>query len=150
MSVGRLDHVALAVADIDDFVEKLVATGALRVVRHGTLISSGRRLVMLGDGTGIKIEVMENPEAVSVALDHIAFRCDDVAATANGLVEQGWKLTSGPRDVPAAHAEAATMTCDKGFRLQVLDYRPTSPDIIEWVQSPDAQPQRQELRGTEI
>ena len=59
-----IDHVALEVDDIDERVQRLEAAG-LRVLRHGTRYSTGQRIVMMGDGTGNKLELIEaqpNPE----------------------------------------------------------------------------------------
>ena len=53
-----IDHVALEVDDIDERVRRLEAAG-LRVLRHGTRYSTGQRIVMMGDGTGNKLELIE-------------------------------------------------------------------------------------------
>ena len=56
--VTIIDHVALEVEDFDERVRRLEAAG-LRVLRHGTRYSTGQRIVMMGDGTGSKLELIE-------------------------------------------------------------------------------------------
>ncbi|HVV92079.1 MAG TPA: VOC family protein [Hyphomicrobiales bacterium] len=132
MTVGRFDHVAIEVGDLDAYIARLTETGALRLMRRGALGRSGQRIAMLGDGTGVKIELIERPGAQAPVLAHLAFRCDGVDATRSDLMDRGWRAERGPNDLADAHARSALLSDGAGLYLQVLAYRETSPDIAEW------------------
>jgi hypothetical protein len=134
MNLERLDHVAIEVSDLDSYVAQLVATGGMRLLRRATAKRSGTRMAMVGDPCGMKIELIENTDAARTAprLLHVAFRSRDVDAAAASLVEKGWKWERGPIDLEEAQARSVLLSNDQGFELQVLTYKPTSPDIVEW------------------
>jgi predicted enzyme related to lactoylglutathione lyase len=134
MSLGRMDHVAIEVADLDLRIERLCGTGGMRLLRRGSNKRTGARLAMIGDATGMKLELIENPEAVEPRFLHIAFRSGDIDASLAALVDQGWEKLRGPLDLPEAEARSILMKDGDGFELQVLSYQPTSPDIVEWTE----------------
>jgi catechol 2,3-dioxygenase-like lactoylglutathione lyase family enzyme len=137
MSLNRIDHFAIEVKDIDAYVRTLEQTGGLKLIRWGVRMSNGRRIAMLGDGVGMKIEVAEEPSASTPRLDHVAFRSVDVEGDCQALDQAGWTVQVKPRRVPAAHATSAMLSSADGFKLQVIGYDPTSPDIIEWTERSD-------------
>lgn len=132
MKLGRMDHVAIEVADLDARIERLCRTGGMRLLRRGTNKRSGERLAMVGDATGMKLELIENPAAREPRFLHVAFRSDDAEAAASSLEEQGWQKLRGPIDLADAQARSMLLDDGDGFELQVLAYAATSPDIIEW------------------
>jgi catechol 2,3-dioxygenase-like lactoylglutathione lyase family enzyme len=132
MKLQRMDHVAIEIADLDARIERLCATGGMRLLRRGTNKRSGQRLAMVGDATGMKLELIENPDAHVPRFSHLAFRSADVDAALASLSEQGWNHSRGPNDLPEAEARSILMNDGDGLELQVLAYAPTSPDIIEW------------------
>ena len=132
MNLERLDHVALEVADLDERIERLCKTGGMRLLRRGVNKRNGARIAMVGDPTGMKLELIENPEAREPRFQHLAFRSADVDASAVALQDQGWEKLRGPFELEEAAARTVLLKDDEGFELQVLTYRPTSPDIVEW------------------
>jgi predicted enzyme related to lactoylglutathione lyase len=138
MKLGRMDHVAIEVSDLDARIERLCKTGGMRLLRRGTNKRSGERLAMVGDGTGMKLELIENPQAREPRFLHVAFRSGDVDAALTSLEEQGWQKLRGPIDLAEAGARSVLLNDGDGFELQVLSYAPTSPDIIEWTDADDA------------
>jgi len=132
MTLERIDHVAIEVANLDALIERLCRTGGMRLLRRGANKRSGARLAMVGDPTGMKLELIENPDAHEPRFLHVAFRSGDVDATLVALEHQGWAKLRGPVDLPEAEARSILMNDGEGFELQVLSYQPTSPDIIEW------------------
>ena len=137
MSLTRIDHFAIEVRDIEYFVSMLEKTGCLKLIRWGVRGTTGMRIAMLGDGTGLKIEVAEEPDASEPRLDHVAFRATDIEGDCQSLERAGWEVTIQPRSVPAAHASSAMLSSENGFGLQLIRYEPTSPDIVEWTASSD-------------
>lgn len=134
MTLTRLDHVAIEVVDLEHCIEQLVATGGMKLLRRATAKRTGARMALLGDPTGMKLELIENRDAAGEALRflHIAFRSGDVDAAARTLVGKGWKWERGPIDLEEAQARSVLLSNNRGFELQVLMYQPTSPDIVEW------------------
>jgi len=134
MTLGRFDHVAIEVADFDAEVEQLAATGALKVLRYGTMRQTGLRIAMLGDGTGAKIELIENPDAVEPRFAHLAFRSRDIRATREALESRDWRILREPQMLADARAESMLAQNARGLSLQAIRYDETSPDIVEWDQ----------------
>lgn len=133
--LGRFDHVAIEVGAFDEAMETLVASGALRVIRLGTMRRTGTRIAMLGDGTGVKIELIESGDAGIPRLAHVAIRSTDVAQSVRHLGAHGWQILHGPYALEAAHAESALLRNGHELNLQVIRYEDTSPDIVEWAQT---------------
>jgi predicted enzyme related to lactoylglutathione lyase len=134
MTLARLDHVAIEVADLDYYIERLVATGGMKLLRRSIAKRTGTRMAMIGDPTGMKLELIENKDAAATTprFLHVAFRSDDVEAAARSLAHQGWTWERGPVDLEDAQARSVLLSDNRGFELQVLTYGPTSPDIVEW------------------
>ncbi len=134
-----IDHVALEVDDIDERVQRLEAAG-LRVLRHGTRYSTGQRIVMMGDGTGNKLELIEaepDPEGgtrEAPAFAHLALRTDDADDAHRRLQAAGFESRSEPHDLAAARARSALLDSGGGFRVQVISYDDDSPDAVTWDQ----------------
>jgi hypothetical protein len=127
----KVDHVAIEVPDVDHRVEALLATGAFKLLREGKRVTTGTRIFMLGDGTGFKLELIESPDVSTPTFAHVALRVADVEQAQTVLVDQGWSLTRGPNDLPAARARTS-LTCDAGFDLQIISYATDSPDMLTW------------------
>jgi hypothetical protein len=127
----KVDHVAIEVADVDHRVESLLATGAFKLLREGTQMTTGNRIFMLGDGTGFKLELIEAPGVAAPTFAHVALRVADVDQAQTALVDQGWSHTRGPNELVAARARTS-LTCDAGFDLQVISYAADSPDTLTW------------------
>jgi catechol 2,3-dioxygenase-like lactoylglutathione lyase family enzyme len=132
MKLERMDHVAIEIADLDARIERLCATGGMRLLRRGINKRSGQRLAMVGDATGMKLELIENPDAHVPRFSHLAFRSADVDAALSSLQDQGWNHLRGPNDLAEAEARSILVNDGDGLELQVLAYAPSSPDIIEW------------------
>jgi len=132
MKLERLDHVALEVADLDARIDRLCKTGGMRLLRRGFNKRSGERLAMVGDATGMKLELIENTTLSAPRFLHIAFRAGDLEGAQAALEANGWHKTRGPIELAEAQARSVLMNDEDGFELQLLAYAPTSPDIIEW------------------
>ena len=129
-----IDHVALEVDDIDERVRLLEAAG-LRVLRHGTRYSTGQRIVMMGDGTGNKLELIEAEPGTgddgAPVFAHLALRTDDADGAHQRLQAAGYESRSEPHDLAAARARSALLDIG-GFRVQVISYADDSPDAVTW------------------
>jgi len=128
-----IDHVALEVDDIDERVRVLEAAG-LRVLRRGTRYSTGQQIVMMGDGTGSKLELIEAGPGTdgAPAFAHLALRTDDADGAHRRLQDAGYESRSEPHDLTAARARSALLDSGGGFRVQVISYADDSPDAVTW------------------
>jgi hypothetical protein len=137
MTSTRIDHVALAVASVDAFVERLARIADMRLIRYGLAGKERRRMAMVGDGTGMKFELIEYPDATTPRLLHVAFRSDDVAARIGRAGVDGIELLRGPISLEAAEATSALFKDEEGAEWQFIQYAPTSPDVREWTGDAD-------------
>src|SRR5262249_29399721 len=134
MSLAKMDHVALEVGDIDYYIDQLVGTGGMKLLRRATALRSGTRMAMVGDPTGMKIELIENRDAPMgpPKFMHVTCSSGDAEATGKGLVDKGWTWERGPIDLKEAQARSVLVSDGQGFEMQLLTYQSTSPDIVEW------------------
>src|SRR5262245_2796779 len=134
MNLDRLDHVAIEVNDLDYYIDQLVRTGGMKLLRRATAKRTGTRMAMVGDPAGMKLELIENKDATGTVprFLHVAFRSGDVDKTASSLVDKGWKWERGPIELEEAQARSVLLSDNRGLELQVLTYQSTSPDIVEW------------------
>jgi hypothetical protein len=144
MSDRRFDHVALEVDDLERFISLFSATGALHLIRMGMLNATGQRIAMLGDGTGARIELIENPKATAPTLAHLALRVDSADQARTDLMGLGWQHVRGPNELAAAGARSALLADRSGLQLQVIAYRADSPDLETGTRTDDRSPN---LRG---
>lgn len=131
MSLTKIDHVAIEVADLDAFIDKFVGTGGLKLLRRGTATATGVRIAMLGDRIGTKLELIENPAATTVTFLHVAFGTDDIEASIGEAKDNGWSVLRGPNPIPPAQAKSVFLAKDN-VEFQVLEYEPDSPDLKTW------------------
>lgn len=131
MSLRKIDHVAIEIPDLDTFIDKLVGTGGLKLLRRGTATATGVRIAMLGDRMGTKLELIENPAAAGVTFLHVAFGTDDIEASIDEAKEKGWSVSRGPNPIPSAKAKSVFLAKDD-IEFQVLEYEPDSPDLKTW------------------
>ncbi|RZS82676.1 hypothetical protein EV189_3071 [Motilibacter rhizosphaerae] len=123
-----LDHVGTEEADIDARVRFLTQVLGHRLLRWGTHVVTGRRIAMLADPAGMKLELME-VDAVRGELDHVAYRVPDVDAAHAALLASGCTEIRAPFDLLAARARSSLLAEPTGSRLQLVAYAPDSPDL---------------------
>ena len=127
----RFDHVAIEVNDFDARVEALVGDIGMTLVRAGVRFSTGQRIAMLGDETGIKIELIES-DTSEPTFAHVAFRtdhADQVDRAEAELVDAGWATVNPVHDLAAAKARTTLLADSGGLHVQVIAYEPDSPDL---------------------
>lgn len=125
-----LDHVAIEVPDFDAFLARMTSALGMVVRRVGALTSDpSRRIAMVSDSTGRKLEIVEGPAGgAAVGLLHVAWRVDDVDAEYSALLETGCTSVSAPRRLEAAKSRTATVADPEGAQIQLVTYDPDSPD----------------------
>ncbi|MQA34307.1 VOC family protein [Modestobacter roseus] len=124
-----LDHVGTEETDIDGRVGFLVEVLGFRVLRWGTHVVTGMRIAMLADPAGTKLELMEVAERTG-ELEHVAYRVADVDAAHALLLAAGCTEERAPFDIPPAAARSSLVREAAGHRLQLIAYRPGSPDLV--------------------
>ena len=124
-----LDHVGTEEIDIDGRVAFLVSCLGHRLLRWGTHLVTGRRIAMLVDPAGTKLELLEVDE-LRGDLDHVAYRVADVDAAHAALLAAGCTERRRPGDLPAERARSSMLQEPSGARLQLIAYSPGSPDLV--------------------
>ena len=127
----KFDHVAIEVNDFDHRVQALVNDIGMTLVRRGIRYRTGQRIAMLGDETGVKIELIES-HADQPAFAHVAFRADEAEAVDEAeaaLVEAGWSRVNPVHDLAVARARTTLVADRGGLHIQVIAYEPDSPDL---------------------
>lgn len=132
--VINIDHVALEVGDFDERVAWMTEHLGLELRRIGRLTSDhGRRIAMLADARGVKLELIEAPASGTAtgtadAVTHVAFAVEDVAATEASLVDAGAEVVRPTARFEPAHSWTATVRPPLGVDVQLVRYDPGSPD----------------------
>src|SRR5262249_37136494 len=123
-----LDHIALAVADLDERIAFFTQHMGMTLRRMGKEISTGNRIAMLADpNSGFKLELIESADRSG--LQHIARRVEDVQGTYDQMVAAGLKPLREPHRIGAAEAEGALVGDPSGLKGQIIRYAPDSPDL---------------------
>jgi catechol 2,3-dioxygenase-like lactoylglutathione lyase family enzyme len=123
--IERLDHVAIAVPDLEAQVGLLTGTLGFELLRQGTFIATGAPLAVLRDpGSGTKLELVQGEPGFL----HLAFASDDVAADHERLVAAGLDGSRGIVRIEPAKAESSLLTAPAGLQVQVVRYDADSPD----------------------
>lgn len=123
-----LDHVAVETTDIDADVTVMTRTLGLTAVRWGVHMLTGSRIAILGDSTGMKLELIET-QTPNGSLAHIAFEVTDVETAAAGAVVVGCLGEISLVRIPAAMASVSQVRSTAGTALQFIRYDVGSPDV---------------------
>jgi len=134
----RIDHVAIEVADFEAQIEFLTVQLGLTLRRTGSLVADPtRRVAMLADDVGTKIELVEGQPSTDDRLLHLAFDVSLPAAvdtTFAALVAAGCTPTTDPRRFEPARSRTA-MVARPGGVVQLVAYDADSPDAATAVSS---------------
>ena len=121
----NVDHVALNVTNLDERVATFRELG-LTVRREGTLTSDRtRRIVMLSDGAGFKLELIESS---ADEFAHVAMAADDVDQTFGDFERAGLVPVRPPHRLEPARARSAMLSDEFGLTVQLVCYDDDSPD----------------------
>jgi hypothetical protein len=113
---AHIDHVAIQVPSIESAVELFTEILGMKLKRTGTRHATGGRFVLLGDDHGMKLELVQEPDA-TLALLHLAYRVTDVAAAYERLLERGCTSVRMPLWLDTAKAEFAMVRHPSGFEV---------------------------------
>lgn len=123
--VGRVDHLALHVTDLDRRVALFEALG-LTLRRMGALSSDpSRRIALLGDAAGFKVELIESS---GDAFAHLAMATEDLPAATAAAPALGLQVDRAPYRLAAAKADSAMLSDAAGLVVQLIQYDEDSPD----------------------
>lgn len=117
--IRGIDHIELVVRDVDQFVAFFQRLG-FELVRRTEHHGRSAELKLPGlDQPLFEIHQVQGEE--NPGLNHIAFACDDIAATHQALVTQGVVFESAPHPIPASGRIVANLRDPDGWRLQLTD-----------------------------
>jgi hypothetical protein len=129
-----LDHVATVEPDIESAVTRHVELFGFRLLRWGRHTVTGRRIAMLADPSGGKVELIEidaGPEAEAARreLAHVSYRLGDVDALHATLLSLGFAEIRPPGRLEPARARTSLLRDPAGANLQLISYDEDSPDL---------------------
>jgi len=130
--IGRVDHVAIGVEDLD--AQVAFFTGKMGMVE-------GRRGVYLGEGggrigfvadpvTGLKFELIEAASGER-GLMHIAWRVDSVPQAHDHALGAGLRPLREPRRLEPGKADTRMVEAGGGLCIQFIRYDEGSPDLLD-------------------
>jgi len=127
-----IEHVAIAVADFDARLGFLTEQLGLGLRRIGRLTADPtRRIAMLADPRGVKVELVEAADDGPDALLHLAFDTAEagaVDATFAALVAGGCDPAAPPSRFEPARSRTATVSRPGGGVFQLVAYDADSTD----------------------
>jgi len=112
--IQGFDHIAIAVPDLDRFVDQLLAMGMKVVARTDNY-------ALLADATsGFKIEL--NASEGAAQFRHLGFRAGDVDAAYEELVRAGMATVEKPHRREFAKMRTAFLKERNGIEVQLVKY----------------------------
>lgn len=128
----NIDHVAIEVGDFDERLRFLTGDLGLGQIRLGRLAADPtRRVAMITDARGVKIELVEGDASADDRLLHLAFdveTADVVDDVFDRLVGAGCDPVTEPRRFDPARSRTATVAHPTSARYQLVAYDLDSPD----------------------
>jgi hypothetical protein len=111
-----LDHIALAVPDLDGLVERL--TGAFGMVAEVRF----EHFALLADpASGLKLELGRSGDA-EAHFRHLGFRTDDVDSAHETLVVAGMEVSEAPHRRDFARMYTSFLKQPGGLEVQLVKY----------------------------
>lgn len=130
-----LDHVAIEIGDFDARIELLTGVAGMELRRIGRFTADpNRRIAMLADARGTKLELVEGTPGAPDRLLHVAFGTaapDDVDAVFADLLGAGCDAQQPPARFEPARSRSATVTHASGAVYQVVSYDADSTDAAD-------------------
>jgi glyoxylase I family protein len=119
MIVG-IDHIEIIVRDVRQFVDFYQRMGfeLLSWTEH----HEGSAEMQI-PGTDIILEIHTLTGEENPGVNHISFRCDDVAATHEALSAKGIAFSRGVHESPSTGRKNCLLRDPDGWRLQLSDKR---------------------------
>ena len=115
-TIQGLDHIALAVPNLDEEVQRLTLSLGMVVQ------SRNEHYALVADPvSGFKIELTETTEQ-QAQFRHLGFRATDVDAAHEALVGAGLVSIEGPHRREMARMRTAFLKEPSGIEVQLVDY----------------------------
>jgi catechol 2,3-dioxygenase-like lactoylglutathione lyase family enzyme len=112
----EIDHIALAVPDLDEQVDRL--TSAFGMVVEGR---SDSFAVVADPRSGLKIELSRSDDS-QVHFRHLGFRAEDVDSAHESLVKAGMESREAPHRRSFARMYTSFLEQPGGFEVQLVKY----------------------------
>jgi len=117
-SVGGIDHAAIVVTDMDRAVDFYSGLLGLEIIRDGRP-EGGDKKTFLGNKSSVFLAVTEDKNRSSGgAVNHIAFKVDDVTAAAKRLKDAGITFTE-EKTGPGGETTAYHFLDPDGLELEI-------------------------------
>jgi len=115
--IASFDHIALAVPDLNEQVERFTKMMGMVVVQR-----QGDAYALIADpGSGFKIELSRSDDG-EAHFRHLGFTTPDVDADYDALVEAGMASTEAPHRREFAKMRTAFLKEQSGLEVQLVNY----------------------------
>ena len=111
-----IDHIGLAVPDLDEQVARLSGSFGMVVESHNDFMA-----ILSDPVTGLKLEISRSPDS-DVHFRHLGFRSDDVDGAHESLVEAGMESREAPERRDFAAMYTSYLTQPGGLEVQLVKY----------------------------
>jgi catechol 2,3-dioxygenase-like lactoylglutathione lyase family enzyme len=118
-AVAALDHIALAVPNLDDQIERMTSAFGMAVQ-----LRTEHFAVIVDPGSDVKFELSRSDDG-EVHVRHLGFRADDVDATHITLVAAGMETCVAPHRQDLAGMYTSSLTQPGGVEVQLVKYDST-------------------------
>lgn len=116
MITPGIDHIALAVPDLDDQVDRLTRSFGMVVEARTEFFA-----LMTDPASGLKLELGRSDDP-DVHFRHLGFRADDVDRTHERLVEAGMETSEAPHRRDLAGMYTSFLKQRGGVEVQLVHY----------------------------
>jgi catechol 2,3-dioxygenase-like lactoylglutathione lyase family enzyme len=116
MIVPGLDHIALAVPDLDEQVDRLISAFGMVVDARSDVFA-----LVTDPATGLKFELSLSHDS-NVHFRHLGFRADDVDGAHERLVHAGMESREAPHRRDFAGTYTSFLKQRGGLEVQLVDY----------------------------
>ena len=113
-----IDHIALAVPDLDEQIDRLASAFGMVVEGRSDFFA-----LIVDPASGLKLELSRSDDA-EVHFRHLGFRAEDVDGAHQGLVEAGMESSEAPHRRDFARMYTSFLKQRGGVEVQLVKYDP--------------------------
>ena len=116
MMTPGIDHIALAVPNLDEQVDRLTSAFGMVAESHSEFFA-----LITDPASGLKIELSRSDDS-EVHFRHLGFRAEDVDGAHDSLVKAGMETIQSPHRSDFARMYTSSLKQRGGIEVQLVNY----------------------------